>query len=303
MRRRGASARRARRRRRRRASTASAARAVGTARRETHSHGALGARRRHACRGRGRDDERQLRAVRRDRRRCRAARRRSARRAAGGGTAPARWSHDQYCNHASTRNRLTIDARPAEIRRETGGRSRAPASAAADCNGCPPRKDGTHAQPAAGTSGSRSSARRSSCCSALVLIVSRRRGSIGENESGLVIKRFGRAAASGPHHRARRRGRLPGAHAAAGLALRPVALAYKVVKVPLVDRRSPVRSRSSSPPTARRCRPSACSAREVDVRQLPGRGGVPRQAAASAAGSSRCSPPARTGSTRRCSTS
>ncbi len=47
---------------------------------------------------------------------------------------------------------------------------------------------------------------------------------IRENESGLVIKKFGAVAAARAPDRARRRGRLPGRHAAARLALRAVAL-------------------------------------------------------------------------------
>jgi hypothetical protein len=47
---------------------------------------------------------------------------------------------------------------------------------------------------------------------------------IAENESGLVIKKFGRSLPPGRLHRARGRGRLPGRPVAAGLALRPVGL-------------------------------------------------------------------------------
>ena len=47
------------------------------------------------------------------------------------------------------------------------------------------------------------------------------------------------------------------------MALRPVALALQGGEGAGGRRRSPARSRSSSRPTARRCRPSACSARQV----------------------------------------
>ena len=86
---------------------------------------------------------------------------------------------------------------------------------------------------------------------------------IRENESGLVIKKYGPALAAGRLDRARRRGGLPGAPAAARLALRPVPLA--VPRRQGADGRGAGRARSrwSSPPTARRSRPSACSAREI----------------------------------------
>ena len=83
---------------------------------------------------------------------------------------------------------------------------------------------------------------------------------IREDESGLVIKQFGPPLPPGRHHRARRRGGLSGAAAAAGLALRPVALAVQGREGAAGRGAARARSRWSSPPTARRSRPSACSA-------------------------------------------
>ena len=110
---------------------------------------------------------------------------------------------------------------------------------------------------------------------------------IGEDESGLVIKRFGRAAAAGPAHRPRRRGRLPGAPAAARLALRLLALAVqgarrcRCVVVPPGEIALVVAADGAAIP------PERILGREVDVRQLPG-----RRARSCASGGER-GPPAR----------
>ena len=97
---------------------------------------------------------------------------------------------------------------------------------------------------------------------------------IRESESGLVIRRFGRPLPPGRLIALRGRGRLPGAAAAAGLALRPVALAVQGERVPLVV--VPPGEIALVVAEGRRADPGgAHPRREVDVRQLPGRGGVP----------------------------
>ena len=116
-------------------------------------------------------------------------------------------------------------------------------------------------------------------CSACVVI--------GENESGLVIRRFGRPLPPG---------RLIALDGEAGYQARMLPPGwhfglwrwqYKVVQRPARRGAARARSRSSSRRTARRSRPSACSRSEVDVRQLPGRRARSSTTAARRAASSR----------------
>ena len=126
-------------------------------------------------------------------------------------------------------------------------------------------------------------------------------GSSAEGESGLVIKRFGRPLPPGRLVALARRGRLPGADAAAGLALRPVALAVQG------------RARAARRGAARGDRPRRRQGRRGDARRAHARRArwtcdnfqdaeaflAERRRAGRQSASS---PRATTASTRRCST-
>ncbi len=107
----------------------------------------------------------------------------------------------------------------------------------------------------------------------------------------------------GAPHRARRRGRLPGA----GCCRRAGTSACGAgstgsSKVPLVVVPARARSRSSSPPTAARSRPSAMLGREVDCDDFQDARAFLERRRREGPPARRSSPRARTASTRRCST-
>ena len=126
-------------------------------------------------------------------------------RAGGGGPTQRDGRHDRHCNHGHTHecNDVRIERQRESAVRATPAGCRCTWQAGDATQAGSPRKEALMSTASHGRLCIVAGRDRGCCGRRAVRLLARHAGSSGEDESGLVIKRFGRAAAAGPHHRAR----------------------------------------------------------------------------------------------------